>query len=72
MNLVYLAQIGQLSIIIEVFHRNESDGARFSKLLCKIIPSNDEMAGHPWLIFLAWKREIFCYYCKLLSPGYAL
>ena len=71
-NLVYLVQIGRLAIIIEVFRRTESDVTRFSKFHCKRIPSNIEVVGHPWLIFLAWKHEIFCYYCKLLSSGCAL
>jgi len=71
-NLVYSAQIGRLAITIEVFHRNESDGTRFSKFQRKRIPPDVEVVGHPWLLFLAWKHEIFCYYCKLLSSGCAL
>jgi len=38
----------------------------------KRIPSNGEAAGHPWLIFLAWKNRIFCYYCKVFGSGYPL
>jgi len=70
-NLDYLAQIGPPAIIL-VFARNESDGTRFLKFRCKRITPNGEVVGHPWLIFLDWKHGIFCYWCKLLSSGYAL
>jgi len=66
-NLDYLARIGPPVIIIEVFTRNESDGTRFSKFHCKRIPPNREAVSYPWLISLAWKIGIFCYYFKLFS-----
>jgi len=68
----YLAQIGAPAIIIEVFPRNESDETWFSKIHCRRIPSNGETAGHPWLILLAWKNTIFCYYCQVFGSGYPL
>jgi len=67
-----LAQIGPPAVIIEVFPRNKSDRTPFSKFHCKRIPSNGEAAGHPHLIFLAWKNIIFCYYCRVFGSGYAL
>jgi len=71
-NLDYLAQLGPPPIIIEVFPRSETDGTRFSKFHCKRIPSDGEAVVYPWLMFLAWKNGIFCYYCKRFSAGYPL
>jgi len=68
----YLDQTGPPAIIIEVFPRNESDGTPLSKFHCKRIPSNGEAAGHPWLLLLAWKNGIFCYYFKVFDSGYLL
>jgi len=68
----YLAQIGPPAITIEAFPRNGSDMTRFSKFHCKRVLPNGEAVGHPWLLFLAWKNIIFCYYCKLFSSGYPL
>ena len=68
----YLAQIEPPAITIEVFPRNENDRTRFSRLRCKRSPPNGQAVGHPWLLFLAWKNIIFCYYCKLFSSGYPL
>jgi len=45
---------------------------QFAKFHCKRAPSNGEAVGHAWLIYLAWKNGIFCYYSKLFSFGYAL
>jgi len=67
-----MAQIGQRAIITDIFLRNESDGTRFSKFHSKRILPNGETAGHPWLILLAWKNIIFCYYCKVFGSGYPL
>ena len=51
---------------------NVSDRTRLSKFHWKRISSNGEAVGHPWLLFLARKNIIFCYYCKLFISGYAL
>ena len=66
----YFAEIGPAAIKTEVFRRNESDRARFSKFHCKRLPPNDEAVGHPWLWILAWKNIMFCYYFKLFSFWY--
>jgi len=58
------------AIKIEVFSRNESDSTRFSKFHCKRLPPNGEAVGHPWLLFVAWKNIIFCYYFKVFSFGH--
>ena len=50
----------------------KSNGTQYSKFYYKRIPSNGEAAGHPCLLFLAWKNRIFCYYCKLFRSGYPL
>ena len=60
----YLAQIGPPAITIEILPRNESDRARFSKFNCKRLQPYSEAVGHLWLLLLAWKNIIFCYYCK--------
>jgi len=65
----YLAQIGQPAITIEVF---ETRVIGHGYLSCKRLPSNGEAVGHSWLLFLARKNIIFCYYCKLFRSGYAL
>jgi len=64
--------LDDLAVITEVFTRIESNGTRFSKFHCKRITSNGEAESHPWLLFLAWKKRIFCYYCKLFGSGYPL
>ena len=68
----YLAQIGPPAITIEIFPRNASDRARFSKFHCKRLQPYGEAIGHLWLLFLVWKNTIFWYYCKLFSSGYPL
>jgi len=68
----FLAPRGPPEITIEVFPSNESDRTRFSKFHCKGLQPYGEAVGHLWLLFLAWKNIIFCYYCKLFSSGYPL
>jgi len=65
----YLSQIGLPAITIEAFPINGSDRARLSKFHCKRLPPNGEAVGHPWLLFLAWKNIMFCYFFKLFSSG---
>jgi len=57
--LEYLAQIRPPAITTDVFPTNESDRALLSKFHCKRLPPNGEAVGHPWLLFLTWKKYNF-------------